>query len=191
MAAEALNEAEYFYRRMQETAKIPKEFRYNLNAFISRARTITWVLKKQYARNSKFKVWYAGKESEIKNDELMNFFKDARNISLKEHPLRTQTAAYIRHVEIKSPPKGMGFAITGEGEIVWTKKDEKGKEKRIHASEFDSEVAREYYFDKPEPPKLFQNLQVIDLCGIYLLALIDLVEEASQVSCEQTEKKSL
>ena len=61
MVIEALNEAEYFYQKMEETEKIPKEFRYNLNAFISRARSVTWVLKKQYSENPRFKVWYAKK----------------------------------------------------------------------------------------------------------------------------------
>jgi len=75
MAIEALKEAKHFYQKMQETTKIPKEFRHNLNAFISRARSVTWVLKKQYSSNPKFKVWYAKKEKEMKNDELMSFSK--------------------------------------------------------------------------------------------------------------------
>lgn len=177
---DALNETEYFYRRLEETTKIPKEFRYNLNAFISRARSITWVLKKQYSTNPKFQKWYAEKEEEMKNDELMSFFKDARNVSIKEHPLRTQTSTYIRHIEVNAP-RGKGFAITGEGEAVWIDKDKTGKETEIHASEFDSEISIGYYFAEPKPPILFQNLQVIDLCGLYLRSLKDLVEEASRI----------
>ena len=177
---DALNEAEYFYQKMEEKAKIPTEFRFNLNAFISRARSVTWVLKKQYSKNPKFEVWYAKKEKEMKNDELMNFFKEARNISIKEHPLRPQTSTYIRHIEI-GDSKGRGFAITSEGETVWINRDETGKETRVHASEFDSEIAMEYYFDKPTPPILFQTLQVIDLCGLYLRSLKDLIEQASRI----------
>jgi len=183
MAIEALKEAKYFYQKMQGTAKIPKEFRHNFNAFISRARSVTWVLRKQHSENPKFKTWYGKKEKEMKNDELMRFFKVARNVSVKEHPLRTQTSTYIRHMEI-NVPKGRGFAITGEGEAVWVDKDEAGKEKRIHAREFDSEIARAYYFDKPRPPLLYQNLQVIDLCGLYLRSLEDIVEEASRILSE-------
>jgi hypothetical protein len=174
---DALEETEYFYRRMETTSKAPKEFQHNLNAFISRARAVTWVLKKQFSGNQKFSDWYAAEEKIMRADELMSFFVEARNISLKEKPIRPQSSTYIRHIEI-STSKGRGFAITGDGEPVWIEKNGEGKEKMIHAEEFDSEIAKQYYFANPTPPKLFENLQVIDLCGLYLKALKSLVEEA-------------
>lgn len=174
---DALDEAEYFYRRMEATSKIPEEFRHNLNAFISRARAVTWVMKRQFSENQKFSEWYAKEEKIMRADELMSFFVEARNISIKEKPIIPQSSTYIRHIEI-STTKGKGFAITGEGEPVWIEKNGEGKETRIHAQEFDSEIAKEYYFANPKPPRLFENLQVIDLCGLYPLALKRLVEEA-------------
>lgn len=174
---DALDEAEYFYQKMEATSKVPKEFRYNLNAFISRARAVTWVLKKQFSGNQKFSDWYAKEEKMMREDELMRFFVEARNISLKEKPIRPQSSTYIRHIEV-STSKGRGFAITGDGEPVWIEKDGEGKEKTIHAEEFDTEIAKAYYFANPYPPKLFEKLQVIDLCGLYLKALKSLVEEA-------------
>jgi len=171
---------------MEETAKVPEEFRNNLDAFVGRARAITWTLQKHFSKYSGFADWYKEKQKLMRHDELMGFFVVARNISVKEHPLHPKTSAYIRHVEFKNVPKGRGFAITGEGEIVWTEKDETGKEKRIHASEFDNEIARQYYFDTPRPPKTFENLQVVDLCGLYLTALKELVEEAQVRFPEET-----
>lgn len=176
-AKDALDEAEYFYRRMEATLLIPKEFRHNLNAFISRARAVTWVLKKQFSGNHKFSDWYAAEEKIMRADELMIFFVKLRNISLKEKPIQPQSSTYIRHIEI-STSKGRGFAITGDGEPVWIEKNGEGKEKTIHAGEFDSEIVKAYYFANPHPPKLFENLQVIDLCGLYLKALKSVVEEA-------------
>lgn len=174
---DALDEAEYFYRRMEATSKVPEEFRHNLNAFISSARAVTWVLKKQFSGNQKFSDWYTAEEKIMRADELMSFFVEARNISLKEKPIQPQSSTYIRHIEILTP-KGRGFAITGNGEAVWIEKNGEGKEKTVHAQEFDSEIAKEYYFASPSPPKLFENLQVLDLCGLYLIALKSLVEEA-------------
>ena len=107
----------------------------------------------------------------------MSFFVQARNISLKEKPIRLQSSTYIRHIGI-STSKGRGFAIARDGEPVWIEKNGEGEEKTIHAVEFDSEIARAYYFANPHPPKLFKNLVVIDLCGLYLIALKSLVEEA-------------
>jgi hypothetical protein len=174
---DALDEAEYFYQRMESALQVPKEFRHNLNAFISRARAVTWVLKKQFSGNQKFSDWYAVKEKIMRADELMSFFVKLRNISLKEKPIQPQSSTYIRNIEI-SNSKGRGFAITGDGEPVWIEKNGEGKEKTIHAGEFDSEIIKAYYFANPPPPKLFENLQVIDLCGLYLKALKSLVEEA-------------
>ena len=183
----ALEEAEYFYVRMQETENIPEEFRHNLNAFLSRARSVTWVLKKDYSKNSRFKEWYVEKQRQMQCDELMNFFVKARNVSLKQEPIRPATSAYIRRIEIRNVPKGRGFAITREGEPVWIEKNEEtGEEKRVHAREFDSEVARLYFFDKPKPPSGFESLHVIDLCKLYLGALRDLVEEATRVLQTET-----
>ena len=51
---DALEEAEYFYQKMEATSNSPKEFRFNLNAFISRARALTWVLKKQFSGKQGF-----------------------------------------------------------------------------------------------------------------------------------------
>ena len=174
---DTLDEAEYFYIQMEAKLKNPKELRYNLNAFISRARAVTWVLKKQFSGNQKFSEWYALEEKIMRADELMKFFVKARNISLKEKPIRPQASTYIRHIEI-STSKGRGFAITGDGEPVWIEENGEGEKKTIHAKEFDNEIAKAYYFADPHPPKLFEKLQVIDLCGLYLKALKSLVEEA-------------
>jgi hypothetical protein len=58
---------------MQETSKIPKEFRHNLNVFLSRARAITLVLKKQYSGNPVFDSLYVSEEKLLKRDDLMSF----------------------------------------------------------------------------------------------------------------------
>jgi len=187
MASDALDQAEYFYKRMEKTSKIPSEFRFNTNAFIASGRNITWNLQKEFSKSAKFRSWYAQKQNEMRNDELMTFFNQARMISVKEHPLRPATSTYIRHLEIGKPPEGIknaGFAITGEGEVVWTMKNKEGKEEPIHASEFDNEIAVQYYFENPRPPRTFGNLQVIDLCGLYLFALRDLVKGALETARE-------
>jgi len=113
----------------------------------------------------------------MKNDELMAFFVVARNISEKEYPIRPSSSGYIRHITVNADNK-RGFAITGEGETIWIEKSDKGDEKITHAKEFDNEVSISYYFVDPQPPKLYQNLQVIDLCGLYLKALQSLIAEA-------------
>lgn len=72
---EALEEARYFYSKMQKTSKISKEFRHNLNAFLSRARAITWVLKKQYSGNPVFDSLYVSEEKLLKKGRFDESFQ--------------------------------------------------------------------------------------------------------------------
>ena len=81
----AIEELEYFYRTLTEKESKPSEFTYNLNAFIVRGRSITLIMQKQYSKCPTFSSWYSQKVKEMRADKLMQFFVDARNISLKEH----------------------------------------------------------------------------------------------------------
>ena len=126
---EAIDEAEYLYQKMEETLKVPMEFRSNLNAFLSRSRAVTWVLKKQLNDNPSFASWYSAQEEIMKNDELMAFFIVARNISEKEYPIRPNSSGYIRHITVNTDNK-RGFAITGEGEPIWVSERKQTKARR-------------------------------------------------------------
>ena len=174
-----LEQAKYFFKRMLETHAIPFEFECNLQAFIIFARSVTFIMKKEYSEKHGFNEWYQRKEEEMRNDELLRFFKDARNITIHEKPLDVGTVAYIKQIYLHSIPRGWGFAITGKGEPVWiTPKGEK-----IHAFEFDNQIKRVYLFDNP--PKEFlgvelKDFSVVTLCRIYLAYLSDLVKEANE-----------
>jgi hypothetical protein len=187
---EAIDEAEYLYQKMEETLKTPMDFRSNLNAFLSRSRAVTWVLKNQLNDNPSFASWYSAQEKIMKENELMAFFVVARNISEKEYPISPKSSGYMRHITVNADGK-RGFAITGEGEPIWIERTDEGDEKRTHAKEFDDELSIVYYFDDPQPPKLYQNLQVIDLCGLYLKALQSLIAEATQKFDIKEEKKEV
>jgi len=166
MATEALEQAEYFYERMMETLKIPSEFRFNTNAFIMSGRNVTRVLQKEFSNNAKFQTWYSQKQEKMGKEGLMDFFEEARNMSVKERPLRPATSAYIRQWAIKRLPedvKNARFVLTEEGQAFWITKNEEGKEEQIHTSEFDNEITLQYYFVNPQPPQTFRNLQVIEL----------------------------
>ena len=47
----AIEELEYFYKALEEKEAKPSEFTYNLNAFLSRGRSITWIIKKNNIQN--------------------------------------------------------------------------------------------------------------------------------------------
>ena len=174
-----LKEARYFLKRMQETYLIPFEFECNLQAFISSSRSVTFIMQKEYSDKLGFYQWYQKKQDQMRADETLSFFKEARTTSIHLKPLNVGTMAQFKEVYINSVPQGWGFAITGKGEPIWiTPKGE-----RMHAAEFDKNTKRFYYFD--DPPRSFlgaklRDFSVSTLCNLYFVYLSILVEELNE-----------
>lgn len=74
-------EAEYFGRRLRVLAA--PEFDYELNAFLSAARSVTFLLQKEMARVPGFASWWTKRQKVMRRDDAMRFFKDLRNRSQK------------------------------------------------------------------------------------------------------------
>lgn len=82
---EKLLEAEYFLGAL--ACSNGAELRYNLNAFLSACRSVTFVLQKSMAPVDGFKPWYAARQAEMRADAAMGFFLELRNISQHEGPV--------------------------------------------------------------------------------------------------------
>ena len=81
LVEEKLLEAEYFGRRLRLLAT--PEFDYELNAFLSAARSVTFLLQKDMARVSGFAAWWSKRQEVMRRDDAMRFFKNLRNRSQK------------------------------------------------------------------------------------------------------------
>ena len=79
---ERLFEAEYFGGRLRFLAT--PEFRYELHAFVSAARNVTFVLQKEMNRVPGFQTWWSGCQERMRQDDAMKFFKELRNRSQKK-----------------------------------------------------------------------------------------------------------
>jgi hypothetical protein len=53
-----IREAEYFLSTMKQAFEDDNAFPYNLSAFLSAARSITWHMQEQYKHRDGFKEWY-------------------------------------------------------------------------------------------------------------------------------------
>ncbi len=73
-----LNEASYFYNRIKARQENFEIFIYNLDDFISAARSIMWVLNNEYCKREGFYEWY-DKETLLPKDEL-DFLNDKKRI---------------------------------------------------------------------------------------------------------------
>ena len=77
---EKLLEAEHFLARLNQSDGL--EFQFELNAFLSASRSVTFVLQKALADAPGFAVWYEQQQARMKADAAMRFFLELRNISL-------------------------------------------------------------------------------------------------------------
>lgn len=87
LVEERLFEADYFARRLRRSP--PHLLEYNLNAFLSAARSVTFLLQKEMAHVPGFREWLAKKQDELRADAAARFFLLLRNFSQKEGRVRT------------------------------------------------------------------------------------------------------
>ena len=73
------NEAEYFLEMVKDNDENRQRFEYNLSAFLSAARSVTFVLQKESSKNPEFDEWYCKKQMQMKRDKLFKFLKKKRD----------------------------------------------------------------------------------------------------------------
>jgi len=94
-AKEKFEAARYFLEQMRKSALDTKVFIFNLDAFLSTSRSVTFVLQKEFSANPKFTAWYTKKQEEMRKDDLMKFFIEMRNVSIKEGSPKTQSVTTL------------------------------------------------------------------------------------------------
>ena len=82
---EKLLEAEHFLARLICSDGL--EFQFELNAFLSASRSVTFVLQKVMSDVPGFASWYKPQQARMKADAAMRFFLALRNISQKQGPV--------------------------------------------------------------------------------------------------------
>jgi hypothetical protein len=80
---ERLVEAEYFARLMFDSPD-STILGYELNAFLSSARSVTFLLQKEFAAVDGFQAWWVSDRSKLGADVAARFFLELRNFSQKE-----------------------------------------------------------------------------------------------------------
>lgn len=87
-------EAAYFLGKCAEYYHVPLEFQFNLNAFIQALRNITFMLQSEPKKPEGFESWYASKQADMKQSDLLRRFVQARNIVVKQSSLKARSTAW-------------------------------------------------------------------------------------------------
>jgi len=87
------------------------QFQYNLNAFLSACRSVTFVFQKSMSPIARFDDWYAARQVEMRADPAMRFFLELRNISQHEGPVSLVGGSTLA-------PPGWTYRFAGNREAV-------------------------------------------------------------------------
>jgi len=84
-----LNEAKYFYEQMESNYKEGKteEFKHCINAFLSSARSVTFVIQKEFRKYKGFDEWYElQKEKKFNDEKLIKFRWKIKSDTARTNP---------------------------------------------------------------------------------------------------------
>ena len=82
-AKKNLHECEYHLNKMLSISHV-EELEINFAAFVNSARNVTFVLQKEFNKDSYFIERYEVKQNEMSQDKLCKFFYELRSSIIKE-----------------------------------------------------------------------------------------------------------
>jgi len=90
-----LRQTHDLWHEMQAAYRDADEFLTKLNACLTAARSVTFVLQKELARHPWFDEWYAPWQERMRADRLMRWLVEARNAVEKQGDLDTASVALV------------------------------------------------------------------------------------------------
>jgi hypothetical protein len=177
-----LDEARFFLGELESHYDDIITFRHFLNAFISSARSVSWIMKAEYNDINGWEDWYQSKKPTRKDQALMKQATEARNRSQKQSPLKPvyQLTVIVDAdiltkdlEELKKEMIGKKFLldVKGVSEDMSQKVVVIGDE-----NQFVGDVER--YFVKLDD---FLDEDVLKVCKSYFLFLERMVDECEQL----------
>jgi hypothetical protein len=189
-----LDEAKYYYEQMRVNFQDRRAFLFNLDAFLSAARAVTFVFKKgrEKMNEALVKLYDDRVEGEWKADKVMRLLINMRNVSIKEHTPQMQT----------TPAVDLSSNVTIVGSITIKKVSPDGKveertvspnetiqqpEVKSQAPAANAVISRSFY---KLPDWFDQDSDIMHLCREWLAKLEGFIAEAEKMVSVQTESKT-
>lgn len=91
-----LEEAKYFLKRTAEEVANRETFKYNLSAFLSAGRSVTFIMQTEFSNVRGFKEWYDEKQKQLGRNSLMKLINNKRVMTIHKKPIHPRA-----HIEIK------------------------------------------------------------------------------------------
>jgi hypothetical protein len=89
-----------------------------INAYLSHARSVTFVMQKESGDNTELKAWYESQMARLKELPIMKFFNDKRT-----HTIHKGVVKPIKHEAPIWDVKVNGVALPGQGKMTFWRFD--------------------------------------------------------------------
>jgi hypothetical protein len=95
-----LEEAKFFLDQLAPNYGKEKKFDFYLSAFISAARSVTWVMRAEYSDAKGWEEWFESLEPSKEETSLLKGTTEVRNRAQKYEPLQTMTQLRVEGLKI-------------------------------------------------------------------------------------------
>jgi len=150
-----LRSCQHLVERLSTQEKQGEVYDALLEAAISAARAVPWVLQREIAVNvPALLTWYEARAREmgLPRNSAVIWLRDARNLATEKESPSVDFSAHYRDIRVMEPPPGGAIAVTDRGEPGWITRDEQGREAFRPASGLDGNGAIRHRIIRPEPP---------------------------------------
>lgn len=160
---------------MASTDKIP-EFNYFLNAYISSARSVLWIMQNEFKHIDGWREWYDSFSETEDMKALLKGIVDMRNRSLKQQPLQISEfitigneTDYFDLIEELQPFDKQKVDLTIQEVKL------KSDKPKIFRGENELKITGKLNIRKTV--KEFKNKDIVDICIQYNTWLLEIVDE--------------
>jgi hypothetical protein len=186
-----LEEAEYFFMGMKSNIEVDKIFSFNLSAFLTSARSVTYIMQKEFNHVKEFGRWYITKKEVISSDADFKFFNDMRVATVHTNPIMPNKKVSISIIEPAiSVTDSVAIKVIRAGKVVQDTpntiekvlKPFKSIQSQIRSilAAFNPYKKYKMYKGQRNISRFFKerpNDDLIELCEKYLQKLRELVDE--------------
>jgi hypothetical protein len=178
-----LDEARFFLGYLAPNYGKERKFDFFLSAFISAARSVTWVMKAEYADVEGWTTWFESLAQSQEEAALLKGTTEARNRAQKASPLQTMTALRVEGLTVpeaelprftaalaKSPTGQLPAHVGGSPGKYFVEVEIEGERVRLPAATVIIDRRLKEFPDK----------NILAVCNAYYAALESLVRQCRE-----------
>lgn len=171
-----LEEARFFLKHLEEHWRHVPNVDFYLSAFVSAARSVTWVMKSEFGKVPGWEEWYDARKPSQEVRALLKQMNDIRVRSTKAIPIRTRTTAKVNIRPEHVTPELMEL-LQNEGKDLVNLEPVDAGNTNFLVKHGDRVLARAYLEKAEHELPEFAGKASKDICRMYLQELESLVKE--------------